>query len=194
MRASLWGPAVWKLMLACTWSLPEDLLEATQRFLLELVPEVLPCPACAEHYRKSLSTVNRKARGRPGTGDHSFRWCWYMKHEVNTRLGATSVHLADLAERFLLHGAVLPEVEVADVLVLMAVHARDANTDDAFVEFCATAWRMLATTCDTGTVFMHYLAHVARPIVPTTLRLARHTREAHRLPRMDLAKYKETVR
>ena len=187
---------MWKIMLACTWNLPEDLLEDAQRFLLVVVPGVLPCAACAEHYRKTCFVVNRKARGRPGTGDHSFRWCWYMRHEVNTRLGATSIHLSDLVERYLLHGAIIPEVEAADVFVLMAVHARDASTDDDFVEFCALVWRMLSNprTTHGPSVFLHYLAHVTRPIIPTALRLARFTREAHGLPRMDLSKYKETVR
>lgn len=181
-------------MLACTWSLPVSLQEASQRFLLDLIPEVLPCPTCAEHYRTHRTTVNRKARGRPGAGDHSFRWCWYMKNEVNMSLGVTSIHLADLAERYILHGAPLPEVEVVDVLVLMAIHARNDSKDDVFVEFCAAIVLLLSPKRDTGSVFMHYLSHVSRPIIPTTLRLARLTRESYGLPRMDLLKYKETVR
>ena len=181
-------------MLACTWSLPDTLQEVSQRFLLDLIPDVLPCPTCAEHYRTHRSIVNQKARSRPSAGDHSFRWCWYMKHEVNTSLGVTSVHLSDLAERYILHGAALPEVEVADVLVLMAIYARNQSNDDVFVEFCATIVLLMSPKKDTGSVFMHYLAHVSRPIIPTTLRLARLTRESYGLPRMDLSKYKETVR
>ncbi len=194
MRPSLWGPTVWKVMLACTWSLSEDAVEVAQRLLLDLIPEVLPCPTCTDHYRQSLATVNRRARGRPGSGDHSFRWCWYMKNEVNQRLGASSIHLADLAERYLLHGAVLPEVEVADVLVLMAIQARTDSKDDAFVDFCAAVVRLLYADVSSPSVFVYYLGHVSRPIIPTTLRLARSTREAHGLPRIDLRKYRETAR
>lgn len=117
-----------------------------------------------------------------------------MKNEVNMSLGVTSIHLADLAERYILHGAPLPEVEVVDVLVLMAIHARNDSKDDVFVEFCAAIVLLLSPKRDTGSVFMHYLSHVSRPIIPTTLRLARLTRESYGLPRMDLLKYKETVR
>lgn len=193
MRPSLWGPVVWKLMFACTWSISDEMAELVQRFLLELVPDIIPCPTCADHYRRNLSTVNRKARGRPGTGDHSFRWCWYMKNEVNTSLGITSVHLSDFAERYILHGSILPEVEVADVLVLMAIHARTQSKDDEFVEFCAAIVEMLSKHYNSS-VFLYYLGHVKRPIIPTALRLARFTREVHGHPRMDLLKYRETVR
>lgn len=195
MRPSLWGPSVWKIMLACTWRLPDDenTLALVQRFLLVLVPDILPCSTCAQHYRNNLAVVHRKAKGRPGTGDHAFRWCWYMKHEVNTHLGTTSIHLADLVERYLLHGPVLPEVEVADVLVLVAIQARADAKDDIFVEFCSAMHAMLPAR-DDSSVFMHYLKHIARPILPTTLRLARSTRHAHGLPHMDLRKYKATVR
>ena len=193
MRPSLWGPTMWRIMLVCTWNVSEDLVDVVQRLLLVLVPEVLPCTTCAEHYKRHLTTVNRKARGRPGAGDHSFRWCWYMKNEVNMSLNppVTSIHLADLVERYLLYGAVLPHVEAADVLVLCAIQARHDSKDDLYVEFCAS---MAALLRDDKSVFLHYLKHVSRPIIPTTLRLARYTREAHGLPRMDLLKYRETVR
>lgn len=181
-------------MFSCTWSLPESMQDVAQRFLMDLVPEVIPCPTCAEHYRKHCTTVNRKARGRPGAGDHSFRWCWYMKNEVNTSLGVTSIHLSDLAERYILHGAIIPEVEAVDVLVLMAIQARNDSKDDVFVEFCSAIVRLMSTKMDSTSVFMHYLGHVVRPIIPTTLRLARLTRESHGFPRIDLCKYKETVR
>lgn len=182
-------------MLACTWDLPDDpeIRDAVQRFLLVLLPDILPCPTCVDHYRRNMAVVNRKAKGRPGTGDHSFRWCWYMKNEVNQSLGTASIHLADIAERYILHGIVLPEVEVVDVLVLIAIHARSQSKDDAFVEFCAVMAQILSIRGD-STVFGYYLKHVSRPIIPTTLRLARFTREAHGLTRMDLLKYKETVR
>jgi len=116
-----------------------------------------------------------------------------MKNEVNMSLTppVTSIHLADLAERYLLHGAVISHVEVADVLVLCAIQARNDSKDDLFVEFCASMATLLR---DDTSVFLHYLRHVGRPIIPTTLRLARYTREAHGLPRMDLRKYRETVR
>ena len=142
---------------------------------------------------KNITVVNRKARGRPGKGDHSFRWCWYMKNEVNLNLvpPVTSIHLAALAERYILHGYYLPQVETADVLVLCAIKARADSKDDIFVEFCTC---MVALLKNETSVFTHYLRHVSRPIIPTTLRLARFTREAHGLPRMDLLKYKETVR
>ena len=117
-----------------------------------------------------------------------------MKNEVNMSLGVTSIHLADLVERYILHGPHLPDVEVADVLVLMAIHARTDSKDDVFVDFCASVLILLTSKMSTSSVFMHYLAHVSRPIIPTTLRLARLTRESHGLPRMDLLKYKETVR
>ena len=193
MRPSLWGPTIWRIMLSCTWNVSDDLVDVVQRFLLVLVPEILPCTTCADHYRRHITTVNRKARGRPGGGDHSFRWCWYMKNEVNLSLSppVTSIHLADLAERYLLHGAVLPHVEAADVLVLCAIQARNDSKDDVFVEFCASIATLLR---EDDSVFLHYLKHIQRPIIPTTLRLARFTREAHGLPRMDLLKYRETVR
>jgi hypothetical protein len=116
-----------------------------------------------------------------------------MRNEVNEMLGVTSIHLSDLVERYLLHGAVLPEVEVADVLVLMAIQARSDAKDDTFVEFCTSIVKLLSKK-DHQSVFMYYMGHVCRPIIPTTLRLARFTRESHGLPRMDLLKYRETVR
>ena len=103
----------------------------------------------------------------------------------------TSIHLADLAERYLLHGAVFSHVETADILVLCALQARNESKDDMYVEFCACIAALLH---EDNSVFLHYLQHIKRPIIPTTLRLARYTREAHGLPRMDLLKYRETVR
>ena len=116
-----------------------------------------------------------------------------MKNEVNMSVTppVMSIHLADLAERYLLHGAVISHVEVADVLVLCSIQARNDSKDDIYVEFCASIATLLRND---NSVFLHYLKHVRRPIIPTTLRLARFTREAHGLPRMDLLKYRETVR
>lgn len=187
MRATLWGPAVWRIMFASTWRLAPENVEHARRLLLDLIPELLPCPTCQEHYRGALTRVHRRAGGKPRDGDHAFRWCWYMKDEVNQRLRRPSIHLADLVDRYLLHGNVVAEVEVADVLVLMALSSRATNRDDAFVEFCAHLALLLPLPSDS--TLRHYLAHVARPVVPTALRLARHTREAHGLPRVNLEQY-----
>lgn len=192
MRPSLWGPAIWKLMFVCTWNVCEANAEIVRHLLLHIIPTIIPCATCAKHYKDSIPEVNRRAKGRPGTRDHSFRWCWYMKDAVNRRLGVTSIHLQDFAERFFLYGVSINEVEVADVLVLVALKARDDNKDEVFLEFCDTLYRLLPI--DKSTVFMYYLKHAERPIVTSTLRLARATREFHGMTVEDLAKYKATVR
>lgn len=192
MRPSLWGPAMWKLMFVCTWNVCESNVEEVRNFLLYIIPNIIPCTTCANHYTASIPEVNRKAKGKPGVRQHSFRWCWYMKDVVNRRLGITSIHLADFAERFFLYGLSINEVEVADVLVLVALKAREDNKDELFTQFCRTLYRLLPIHEET--VFMYYLKHIERPILTGTLRLARATREFHGMPVEDLVKYKATVR
>jgi hypothetical protein len=113
-----------------------------------------------------------------------------MKHEVNRRLKVQSIPLADLVERFLLHGPIISEVETADTLMLLAIYANDSMNDDMFIEFCKTVHKLLPSGQETS--FTYYLAHISNPIIPTTLRLARYTRKAHGLQPIDLEMYKET--
>ena len=138
MRATLWGPAVWRLMFACTWRLAPENVARVRRLLIEVLPDLLPCPTCQEHYRGALARVNRRAHGHPREGDHAFRWCWYMKDEVNRRLQRQSIHLSDLVDRYLLHGNVIAEVETADVLVLGLPPARATGTTSS--SSCAITW------------------------------------------------------
>ena len=178
---------MWRMLLACAWTCDADLPELV-RVLYELVPRVLPCPTCRAHYAEALPRVKQRARHAPRTKDEAFRWIWYMKDEVNKHTKTPSIHFADLVDRYVLHGGAVDEVETADVLTLMALAARAEDADDAHVAWCAFLAAQLPLAADS--TLRHYLAHVTRPIVATTLRCARHTRESHGLRVLPLAHYR----
>jgi hypothetical protein len=188
MRATVWGPPLWHVLFcsasACT---SPERVAAFRELLERQLPQLLPCPVCRRHYATNLARVNRQTRGFPHDAESAVRWCWFLKDHVNRSLGVPSLSFTDLTSRLLLHGAVVDEVRTVDMLVLVAVFAHSESLDDLFVALCDALVRVAPFR--TTSVALHFLRHVAHPIVPTTLRCARETRKAADLPVLALATY-----
>ena len=188
MKGTLWGPPLWNMMFACTWSADASRLSDIEDLLLEQLPFLLPCVTCRANYRKHIPIVHQKTNGRPRTSDAYFKWCWYMKNEVNRTTKHPSLPLAELVERYVLHGAHVPEVPLADVLVLVAISARSLQQDDLFIDFCTTLSKLLPIPQDSA--MRTLLTQIQRPIVNSALRCARNTRLQHGMRPLVLSHYR----
>ena len=182
---NLWGPAMWQALFACAWRGADD--ARLTDLLLRLVPLLLPCRKCRNHFVKNRPAVARRAHGEPSTSEHAFRWLWFLKDQVNKGLGMRSVALEDLRQRYAVHGAVVDEVLLGDALVFVALEARVLERDDLFVELCAALAALLPLPDDSQ--FGRALEAVTRPVVPAARAAARAARVERGHPVASLAHY-----
>lgn len=196
MTPTVWGPIVWRMLFSCTRTVAPESEDARLReLLLELMPQVLPCHTCRLHALEHRAKVTRRAKGEPNTGDRAFLWLYYLKDEVNKSLlkvgsprkrsssRRSSIPLRELQARYLLHdGIVLNEVEVADVLVLMALVAKELRREHAFVRFCHLLGE-LAHLHPRSELRVRLLQwSLEEPVDSHALRIAEHVRVEHGLP------------
>ena len=79
-------------------------------------------------------------------------------------------------------------IEIADVLVLVALAARDLKRDDLYVEMCRALARLLPLPADSQ--FRVALAAATRPVIGASLCAARAARIERGLPTFTLAHYR----
>lgn len=188
MQSSLWGPSLWKAMFACAWNPESSHLPRLDELFLEQIPALLPCSTCRENYARHVPMVHRRNRGRPRSADHYFRWCWYLKDEVNKITRHPSISLSEVVNRYVMHGPVVCEVELADTLVLLAISAREKDRDDLFLAMCHNLSVLLPSPADSA--LQQTLAEAQRPVLTSAMRCARATRTQHGLPSLVLAHYR----
>jgi hypothetical protein len=204
-KPHLWGPAMWQALFASARQASTPAEEAALRALLLVqLPLLIPCLKCREHFRERRGVVARRAHGEPRTGAHAVRWLYYLKDEVNktlhlertsaqyprTRSGTASpLTLAELEERGAFHRNEVDDVRIADMLVLVALSARERELDDLFVEMCHAFGRLLPIAED-GRLRLH-LKFMQRPIVPNAVSSARATRKERGLRRLSERHYRD---
>lgn len=175
MRPTVWGPPMWHVLFACAWHCDAAHFDVLRRLLLTQMPLLLPCEKCRKHAKAHMPNVHRRARGEPRDPAHAFRWLWHLKDEVNQTLRVRSVALDEITERYVLHGGVVDDVIVGDLLVLVALAARKMQRDDLFVEFCASLAVLLPLPEDSE-LRRHLERDMRRPVVPAAVRAARAAR------------------
>lgn len=139
MTPTTWGPIMWRVLFATAWYCKDNQMISLRVILLELLPRLLPCHDCRLNFRMHRSKVSRRSEGEPKNAEHAFRWLYYLKDEVNRSLKppVKSISLKDFRARYVLHdGHILNDVEVADLLVLVAIEARELKREQDFVQLC----------------------------------------------------------
>lgn len=197
MQPTLWGPVVWQVMFACAWHCPKAHLDTLVEFLLVQTPLLLPCAKCRHHFATHVPRVHRRSGGLPTTAAGAFRWLWFLKDEVNKTLHRPSVPLKDITQRFVLHGGLVDEVALGDVLVLMALEATHLKRETVFVHFCGALDVLLPLAPDSQ-LRLALRAFVdgagtlrSIPALPTSMvRVARAARVERGLPSLTLAHYR----
>lgn len=194
MKASLWGPQLWKALFDSAWSCKGECTHLLPTLLLEVVPLLLPCETCRNNYAKHIPKATAKAKCEPKDGKTSFRWLYFMKKEVNLTFSPPrpNIPFGELSERYVLHGGVLNEAELADVLVLVSLSARELKRDDIFIEFCHILSQTLPIPHDSS--LKVHLSKMARPIVNSSYKCSKSVRMEHGLPVPVLNHYKEMLK
>lgn len=142
---------MWRLLFAVSWHARQEDTSALRRLLIDLVPRLLPCRDCRRHALLHLHEVKRRAKGDPKSPEHAWRWLYYLKDEVNKSLDppVRSIDLPSFRARFALHdGHLLNDVEVADVLVLVALTAKELERMDEYAEMCSLVAPLLPVATD----------------------------------------------
>lgn len=176
MKPTLWGPGLWHLMLSIAWNCREVDFPTLLRVLLHDIPFLLPCALCQQHYVRNHAALVRR-HGEPKDPAAAFEWIYHLKDEVNKTTKRKSIPLRDLRERFLLSGGRVDDVLVADLLVVMAIHAEAQGTDAEFVAFCHNLRALLPLPEDSE--LLRSLGRVSRPVVSHAYRAYKNTRVEH---------------
>lgn len=188
MKATLWGPALWQAMFACTWSCPADEMDQLRTLLMELLPLLLPCQKCRRHYRLHAPKLLQRY-GTPRTPDRMFTWLYHLKDQINHSLGQRSIREIELRERMRYQGPLVDDIAFADCLVLIAIHAHALQRDDVFLAACAAFSHFLPLAQDSQ--FAQLLARPSRPIAQYAYTLTRAARTERGLPCFRLKHYRE---
>lgn len=146
MTPTIWGPIMWQMLFAVAWYCKDSQITDLRTILLELLPRLLPCHDCRLNFRMHKSEVTRKARGDPKNAEHAFRWLYHLKDEVNSSFTppVPSVSFKEFRARYALHdGHILNDVDVADLLVLVAIEAKELKREVDYLEFCTLIAPML---------------------------------------------------
>lgn len=191
MNSSLWGPPIWKMMFACSWSLDPSDAALFSQTLFEDLPLLLPCSKCRDNMIAHIPVATRMCKETPCRPEHFFRWCWYLKHEVNRLTHHPDLPLSELVDRYVLHGGHVDEVELADALVLFAVSSRRLGRDEVFIRFCHSLAQLLPV--DAESAIRQTLGVVDRPIVNAAHRCARQTRLQHGRPPLVVTHYRQVA-
>jgi hypothetical protein len=137
--------------------------------------------------------VTRQAKGEPRNPGQTFLWLYYLKDEVNKSLNppVVSVPYKEFRARYMLHdGHLLNDVEVANLLVLVAIEAKDLKRDAEFVQFCNHLSPLLPVAMDS--VLPYMLAEKPNCAVTTfALDISNEIRRSRGLPCRTLKHYKD---
>lgn len=123
LSPTLWGPGLWHVLFVVAWHARPDQMEALRSMVFEILPRVLPCPTCRQHFRSNFGRTCRVAGDCPRTPRDMFVWIYHMKRAVNTSLRTPSIALESLTQRFEFHSGVLDAVLAADTLLMIALAA-----------------------------------------------------------------------
>lgn len=119
---SQWGPRFWFVMHSVAWFYPDfptTTEMANAKAFYESLVSLLPCPGCAEHYRRMLlqNAVNTSSRTA------LMAWVNSIHNSVNARVGKAQVPLEDFVAGRVGFGSpsLLSERVVIAVLVVVVL-------------------------------------------------------------------------
>lgn len=189
VNPTLWGPHTWNILFACAWVCPKKKMERLIRLCTVLVPELLPCEKCRNHYkRKSKRAADAKVPRLEDPTD-VFLWLWHLKQQTHSH-ASQNILFPHLCQRYTFHGPLFSDVAVADVLVLFAFHAESLGMHDQFRDMCAILHELLPTADDAELKLGLADVTSGKKITLAAMRIARQTRIEHGLPTQTAAHYK----
>ena len=198
MQPALWGPSLWQCMFTCAWHCPPSSVALLTRLVRELIPVLLPCAKCREHFKNNCRKADAQTGGVPRTPEKTFVWLWHLKNTVNASTKTKSIPLDLLYERYAFHaGTLIDEVQFADTLVLVAIHAQSEALVSEFLETCAIVGQLLSHAMSgkaSSNALVAELGTVEAPVVLGALRVARSVRSAHGRPPLTRSHYMESSR
>ena len=193
MKPFLWGPAMWKMLFSTAFNVQKSTVDVFCDLVQTIMPVVLPCKACRDNYVPHIPKGNRRAHGFPKDATHAVRWCYYLKEEVNRQLRRASALTSseEVFTRLKMHKNHVDEVELADVLVLVALSCQKRGEDGVFCRFCAALVELLPLPNDSA--LRYYLTQMQSPIVAATVTCAQQTRVQHCRSSMSATHYRGLV-
>lgn len=191
MKPALWGPALWQALFACAWACKPEQEAQLRDLVVRLLPALLPCKLCRDHFKDKRHEVSRQAKVEPHSASEVFRWLYYLKHEVNKTKRQKSISLDDFTLRYALHGPVVDDVLLGDALVLVAIDAHTRRLDDKFLELCAVLATLLPIAHDAE--LRRALLVSRRPIRAAAVHAAQAARVERGLPTLTENHYATIV-
>lgn len=102
---SQWGPAYWRMAHSVTWLYPEHSPTHRQkeqmRLFFDLLPDLLPCPLCGNHFRETTATVHPLTEEALSCRARLAHWLVDVHNEVNRRLSKPTVTYAEAEAYYL---------------------------------------------------------------------------------------------
>ena len=192
MQPTLWGPATWDVMFACAWTCKKADFKLLSHTIFTLLPSLLPCSTCRDHFRANVRLVHKRNGGAPTTPYGMVRWLWHCKDAVNKSLHQPSAPFTVVTDRLEFHGGVVDDVRVGDVLVFFAMSAKENRKNSAFIELCRAIATLLPGPEDSE--LRRTLRAVREPIVTSAVFAAQAARIERGYPRMTLKHYQRMSR
>lgn len=184
---------MWRMLFAVCWHCKDSEIGTLRHLLLELIPRLLPCHNCRLNFRLHRTSVARRAQGEPKNAAHAVRWLYYLKDAVNrvTTPPTPSITFNELQARFALgDGCPLNDVEVADLLVLVAIEAKALKREDDYATMCQILADLLPVTAESE--LLTCLTHTPSTSITThAVQTAQTVRKSRGLPMRPLKHYKD---
>jgi hypothetical protein len=100
-----WGPAYWRVAHSITWLYPDNNPSPQQkqhiRLFFQLLPDLLPCPLCGNHFRETTASVHPLTEEVLGGRKTLTQWLIDVHNEVNRRLDKPTVTYAEAEAYYL---------------------------------------------------------------------------------------------
>ena len=190
MEPTLWGPGLWHIMLIVSWHCSLRNLEKMKNVVMVLIPYLLPCELCKEHFVKNLEKVKRKHKLRFLTNMDVFQWVYLMKNEVNESNKCRSISLDDLRIKFTIQNTP-NEILIAHTLLLVALRASENDNEDHFVQLCKMLSVLLPLPNDSALYAI--LKDFQKPIVYYAYKALKNTHIEHGYPCPSLKNIQSAV-
>lgn len=194
MNPVVWGPVLWRMLFCIAWNSVQDDMALVRELFVVLLPRLLPCHDCRFHMLSHKDDVDRAAGVRksgPRNPTQAFRWLYHLKDAVNrkTTPPVRSISMDDLLSRYRFFDvSATNEVELADVLVLVAMEAASLGREKDYDRFCAVVAILLPASAS----FKRSLSECgAQDVIEHAARVADTMRQEAGLPTLTLEHYKK---
>lgn len=187
---------MWRLLFSIAWHAKDSQVPNLREIILDLVARLLPCHQCRLNFHVHKPICSKKMKGEEVTSpEKAFRLLYYFKEEVNKTLvpPSPSLSFSDLKSRYALHdGHLLNDIEVADLMVLVALEASDLSRQCDFRRFCFLLSDLIPVQYDSCLPNqLRSMLEEGRPVVLHSLLIAQSVRKARGFPEKGLDHYKK---